>query len=33
MFKLLSILEIGPFYRNVFGYDAIIYEDCIQFAM
>lgn len=31
--KLASILKVGPKFVNIFGYDAIIFQSDLQFAM
>lgn len=33
MAKIMSALEVGPKFYPIFFYDAIIYENKIQFAM
>lgn len=33
MMKLASCLEVGPHFRSIMGYDAIIFEDCLQVGM
>ena len=31
--KICSVLQCSPHIENYLGFDLIIYEDCIQFAM
>ena len=33
MMKLASCLEVGPHFRSIQGYDAVIFEDCLQVGM
>jgi hypothetical protein len=33
MLKIASALKVGPKLSNLFGYDAIIFSDCLQIAM
>lgn len=31
--KIASALQVGPFIHSPFGFDLIIYRNCIEFAM
>ena len=32
-YKIASILRVGPFLEQIFGYDIVCYDDSIEFAM
>ena len=32
-YKIASLLEIGPAYRQIFGFDILLFDDSIEFAM
>ena len=31
--KLASCLQVGPHFSNIYGYDAVLFADCLQFSM
>jgi hypothetical protein len=33
LLKIASILEAGPIMEPIFGYDIVIYDDCIEISM
>ena len=33
MAKVFSALEAGPKFVKLFSYDAVVYRNCVQFAM
>jgi len=33
MLLIASKLAVGPYMNKIFGFDIIVYHDCIEFAM